>query len=84
MLKTPDNPGGVPIEVFDEMRAAAIADRSQQYKDHADALMALDLRGQADGRAGVDRLRERSYLLGGTPPEQRPHDDARGVVSLTA
>src|SRR6266540_3767012 len=36
MLKTPDNPGGVPIEVFDGMRAASIADRSQLYRSLAD------------------------------------------------
>jgi len=36
MLQTEDNPGGVPIEVFDETRAGSIADRSQQYKDLAD------------------------------------------------
>jgi non-heme chloroperoxidase len=35
MLKTPDNPGGVPIDVFDGLRAASIADRSQLYKDLA-------------------------------------------------
>ena len=36
MLRTEDNPGGVPIEVFDEIRAGLIADRSQLYKDLAD------------------------------------------------
>src|SRR3954447_21016715 len=36
MLQTEDNRGGVPIEVFDEIRAASIADRSQAYKDLAD------------------------------------------------
>ena len=36
MLQTPDNPGGVPIEVFDGIRAASLADRSQTYKDLAD------------------------------------------------
>jgi non-heme chloroperoxidase len=35
MLKTPANPGGLPIEVFDGIRAASIADRSQLYKDLA-------------------------------------------------
>jgi non-heme chloroperoxidase len=35
MLKTPANPGGLPIEVFDGLRAASIADRSQLYKDLA-------------------------------------------------
>ena len=36
MLQTDDNPGGVPIEVFDEIRAGSLADRSQTYKDLAD------------------------------------------------
>jgi non-heme chloroperoxidase len=35
MLKTPANPGGLPREVFDGIRAASIADRSQLYKDLA-------------------------------------------------
>lgn len=33
MLKTPANPGGVPIEVFDGIRSAQLANRSQLYKD---------------------------------------------------
>ena len=36
MLQTQDNPGGVPIEVFDGIRAASLADRSQTYQDLAD------------------------------------------------
>jgi non-heme chloroperoxidase len=36
MLQTPDNPGGVPIGVFDDLRAGSIADRSQLYRDLAD------------------------------------------------
>jgi non-heme chloroperoxidase len=35
MLKTPANPGGLPLEVFDGLRAASIRDRSQLYKDLA-------------------------------------------------
>lgn len=35
MLKTASNPGGLPIEVFDAIRAGSIADRSQLYKDLA-------------------------------------------------
>jgi len=35
MLKTADNPGGLPMETFDEIRAGSIADRSQLYKDIA-------------------------------------------------
>ena len=33
MLKTEANPGGLPIEVFDGIRAAVLADRSQFFKD---------------------------------------------------
>jgi len=33
MLKTPGNPGGLPIEVFDQLRAGVQADRSQFFKD---------------------------------------------------
>jgi non-heme chloroperoxidase len=35
MLKTEANPGGLPLEVFDGIRAASLADRSQFYKDLA-------------------------------------------------
>ena len=33
MLKTDKNPGGLPIEVFDGIRAGVVADRSQFFKD---------------------------------------------------
>jgi non-heme chloroperoxidase len=33
MLKTADNPGGLPIEVFDGLRTALAANRSQFYRD---------------------------------------------------
>jgi non-heme chloroperoxidase len=33
MLKTPANPGGLPREVFDQIRAGVLADRSQFWKD---------------------------------------------------
>nr|WP_246527041.1 alpha/beta hydrolase [Plastoroseomonas hellenica] len=35
MLKTAANPGGLPIEVFDGLRAGSIADRSKLYRDIA-------------------------------------------------
>ncbi len=35
MVKTPANPGGLPIDVFDGLRAGSRADRSQLYKDLA-------------------------------------------------
>ena len=35
MLKTEANPDGLPIEVFDEIRAGSLANRAQLYKDFA-------------------------------------------------
>jgi non-heme chloroperoxidase len=36
MLKTPANPGGVPLEVFDGIRAGVAGDRAQFYRDLGD------------------------------------------------
>jgi non-heme chloroperoxidase len=33
MLKTPSNPAGTPIEVFDQIRKSVLSDRSQFWKD---------------------------------------------------
>jgi non-heme chloroperoxidase len=33
MLRTPNNPDGTPMEVFDQLRAGVLADRSQFFKD---------------------------------------------------
>ncbi|MFJ9389724.1 alpha/beta fold hydrolase [Nocardioides sp. NPDC101246] len=36
MLRTEDNPEGLPVEVFDEIRAGELANRAQLYRDLAD------------------------------------------------
>jgi non-heme chloroperoxidase len=33
MLKTAANPGGLPMDVFDQLRASVQADRAQFFKD---------------------------------------------------
>ena len=33
LVKTPANPGGLPIEVFDQIRTAVLADRAQYFRD---------------------------------------------------
>jgi non-heme chloroperoxidase len=33
LLQTPANPGGLPMKVFDELRASVLADRSQFFRD---------------------------------------------------
>src|SRR5213596_379298 len=60
MLKTPANPGGTPIEVFDKLRASVQADRSQFWKD-------LSLPFYGYNRAGAkvsEGVRESFWLQG--------------------
>jgi non-heme chloroperoxidase len=33
MLKTEANPGGTPVEAFDQLRTAVLADRSQSWRE---------------------------------------------------
>ena len=53
MLKTDDNPGGVPIEVFDEIRRGSLIDRSQLYRDLADGPFFGNNRPGADVAQGT-------------------------------
>jgi non-heme chloroperoxidase len=53
MLKTDDNPGGVPIEVFDGIRTGSLADRSQTYRDLADGPFFGHNRPGADVSEGI-------------------------------
>jgi non-heme chloroperoxidase len=53
MLRTPDNPGGLPIDVFDGIRAGSLADRSQQYQDLADGPFFGNNRPGADVSQGI-------------------------------
>ena len=51
MLQTDDNPEGLPIAVFDEIRAGEAADRSQLYRDLADGPFFGHNRNQTSTRA---------------------------------
>ncbi|GLY07332.1 alpha/beta hydrolase [Actinoplanes sp. NBRC 101535] len=53
MLRTDDNPGGVPVEVFDDIRAGSVTDRSQLYHDLADGPFFGNNRPGADVSEGV-------------------------------
>ncbi|WP_430788767.1 alpha/beta fold hydrolase [Actinoplanes sp. G11-F43] len=53
MLRGPDNPGGVPVEVFDGIRAGSLADRSQLYRDLADGPFFGNNRDGADVSEGI-------------------------------
>jgi hypothetical protein len=61
-------------------RAGSFTNRARMNK--LLALMTLELTARADPRAWADRIRERLYLAGGRPANQRPHDDPRHNYSL--
>jgi non-heme chloroperoxidase len=60
MLKTQANPGGTPIEAFDQIRAATLADRSQFLKD----LSAPFYGANRDGAKVSQGLRDSFWLQG--------------------
>ena len=60
MLKTAANPGGLPIEVFDQLRAAVLADRSQFWKD----LSAAFYGANRPGSKVTQGLRDSFWLQG--------------------
>jgi non-heme chloroperoxidase len=53
MVHRDDNPDGVPIAVFDELRAGSLADRSQLYRDLADGPFFGHNRPGADVSRGI-------------------------------
>jgi non-heme chloroperoxidase len=60
MLKTPNNPAGLPMEVFDQLRAAVQADRSQFFED----LSAPFYGANRPGNKVSDGLRRSFWLQG--------------------
>jgi non-heme chloroperoxidase len=54
MLRTPGNPGGLPIEVFDSMRAGVAANRSQVFQDITTPFFGANRPGADIGQATRD------------------------------
>jgi hypothetical protein len=66
MLKTANNPGGLPIEVFDQLRASVVADRSQFWKDLSMAFYGYN-RPAAKLSEGVREAFWRQGMMAGFP-----------------
>lgn len=60
MVKTPNNPAGLPIEVFDGLRASVLADRSQFFED----LSAPFYGGNRPGAKVSEGLRHSFWMQG--------------------
>jgi non-heme chloroperoxidase len=64
MLKTEANPGGLPIEVFDGIRAGVLADRSQFYKDLSAPFYGANREGAKVSQGLRDEFWAQSMLVG--------------------
>lgn len=60
MLKTSKNPGGLPIETFDKIRAGVLADRSQFFKELATPFYGANRKGATVSQG----LRDSFWLQG--------------------
>ena len=78
MVKTENNPGGLPVSVFEELRAQLVANRAEFYKD-----ITLPFYGYNRPGAKISEgIRERWWLqgmMGGT----KPHYDCIKAFSET-
>lgn len=64
MLKTAANPGGLPIEAFDQIRAGVQADRSQFFKDLSSPFYGANLPGAKVSQGLRDSFWLQSMLCG--------------------
>ncbi|GAA2760766.1 alpha/beta fold hydrolase [Actinopolymorpha rutila] len=73
MLKTPDNPKGLPMEVFDEIRAGVAGDRSQYWQD-----LSAPFYGANRHRSRVSQgVRDAFWLMGMTVGLKAAYDCVR-------
>ena len=56
MLKSPTNPDGLPMEVFDELRRGLVKDRSQTYKDFAPLFYGANRPGARVSQGTLDQF----------------------------
>lgn len=56
MLKTTANPDGIPLEVFDGMRASVLKDRSQFYKEFAIPFFGANREGTKVSQGALDQF----------------------------
>jgi non-heme chloroperoxidase len=62
MLKTPKNPGGLPIEVFDGIRKAILTDKSQFWQDFAPIFFGANRSGAKVSKGTLDNFWLQSQL----------------------
>ncbi|HXH34121.1 MAG TPA: alpha/beta hydrolase [Plantibacter sp.] len=63
MVKTPSNPEGLPIEVFDGIRAGVLADASQFYQDLTEAFFGANREGSTVSQGAKDDFWRQGMLV---------------------
>ncbi len=71
MLKTDANPGGLPIEAFDGIRAGVVADRSQFFKELTTPFYGVNRPGVRRRSSRSGTASERRHERGGRKPVRR-------------
>jgi non-heme chloroperoxidase len=88
MLKTDANPGGLPIEAFDKIRASILADRSQFFKGLRDSFwrqgMTASLKAVYDGVKAFSETDFTQDLKKFNVPTLILHGDADQMVPIAA
>lgn len=79
MLQTDDNPGGVPLAVFDGIRAGSLKDRAQLYRDFADG----PFFGNNRPGANVSQGTRDAFWLGGMQAGHKSTYDSIAAFSAT-
>jgi non-heme chloroperoxidase len=64
MLKTANNPGGLPIAVFDQIRAGVLADRSQFWKDLSMPFLGYNRPGAKVSQGALDSFWSQGMMTG--------------------
>ena len=64
MLKTDMNPAGLPVTVFDEIRAGVLGDRSQYYKDLSSAFYGANRPGSTVSQGKREEFWLQSMTVG--------------------
>lgn len=67
MLKTDDNPGGLPIKVFDDIRASTAANRSQFFEDFSPTFYGYNLAGAKPSQGILDNFWLQGMMAGHKP-----------------
>jgi non-heme chloroperoxidase len=64
MLKTPANPGGLPLDVFDGIRAGMLDNRAQQFRDFAVPFYGYNRPGAKPSQGVIDNWWRQGMMCG--------------------